>query len=81
MKIFVPDIPYYQPKAVSSCQKKQLRGGRASASLQLCAAETQSSAEALITIQVDVVDAHFACFNTIYYLLKARVFDLQSITD
>ena len=35
----------------------------------------------LITVKVDVVDAHFAGLNTIHYLLKVRVFDLQSITD
>jgi hypothetical protein len=35
----------------------------------------------LITIKVDVVDAHFAGFNPIHYLLKEWVFDLQSITD
>jgi len=35
----------------------------------------------LITIKVDVVDAHFAGLNTIHYLLKVLVFDLQSITD
>jgi hypothetical protein len=37
--------------------------------------------EFLITIQVNVVDARFAGFNTIYYLLKVLVFDFQSITD
>jgi hypothetical protein len=37
--------------------------------------------EFLIILQVDVVDAHFAGLNTIHYLLKVRVFDLQSITD
>jgi len=35
----------------------------------------------LITVKVDVVDAHFAGLNTIHYLLKVLVFDLQSITD
>jgi hypothetical protein len=38
-------------------------------------------AEISITVQVDVVDAHFAGLNTIHYLLKVFVFDLQSITD
>ena len=36
---------------------------------QLCAAETCSGAEYLITFQVNVVDARFAGFNTIHYLL------------
>ena len=40
-----------------------------------------SGAEILITIQVDVVDAHFAALNTIHYLLKVWVFDLQSVAD
>jgi hypothetical protein len=35
----------------------------------------------LITLRVDVVDAHFAGLNTIHYLLKVLVSDLQSITD
>ena len=35
----------------------------------------------LIAIKADVVDAHLAGFNTIHYLLKVLVFDLQSITD
>jgi hypothetical protein len=35
----------------------------------------------LIAIKVDVVDAHFAGLNSIHYLLKVLVFDLQSITD
>jgi len=52
----------------------------ASASRRLCA-ETRSRGEFLITIQVDVVDAHFASLNTIHYLLKVLVFDLQSITN
>ena len=41
----------------------------------------RSEDDFLITIKADVVDAHFAGFNTIYYLLKVLVFDLQSITD
>jgi len=45
------------------------------------AAETRSGAEFLITIKVDVVDAQFAGLNTIHYLLKVLVLDLQSITD
>jgi len=35
----------------------------------------------LITIKVDVVDAHFTGLNTIHYLRKIWVFDLQSVTD
>ena len=45
------------------------------------AVETRCGAEDLITIEVDVVDAHFAGLNTTHYLLKVLVFDLQSITD
>ena len=60
-----------------------LSGSTQPAALRLggYAAETQSGARFLITGKVDVVDAHFAGFNTIYYLLKVFVFDLQSITD
>ena len=43
--------------------------------------DTELCGEFLVTIKVDVVDAHFAGLNTIHYLLKVRVFDLQSITD
>ena len=32
--------------------------------------------EFLITIKVNVVDAHFAGLNTLHYLLNIRVFDL-----
>jgi hypothetical protein len=45
------------------------------------AAETRSGAGILITVKVDVVDAHFAGLNTIHYLLKVLVFDLQPIAD
>ena len=45
------------------------------------AAETRSHGGFLITLQVDVVDAHFAGLDTIHYLLKVFVFDLQSVTD
>jgi hypothetical protein len=56
--------------------------GAAAASRRLIAAETRSRAEnSLITVQMDVVDAHFAGLNTTHYLLKAFVFDLQCITD
>jgi hypothetical protein len=43
--------------------------------------DTERRGEFLITFQVDMVDAHFAGLNTIHYLLKVRVFDLQSIPD
>ncbi len=43
--------------------------------------DTERRGEFLITIKMDVVDAHFAGLNTIHDLLKVRVFDLQSITD
>ena len=43
--------------------------------------DTERRGEFLITIEVNVVDAHFAGFNTIHYLPKVWVFDLQSITD
>jgi hypothetical protein len=43
--------------------------------------DTERRGEFLITIKADVVDAHFAGLNTIHYLLKVLVFDLQSITD
>jgi hypothetical protein len=56
--------------------------GAAAVSRRLCAAETRSGrGEFLITIQANVVDAHFAGLNTIHYLLKVLVFDLQSIAD
>ncbi len=35
----------------------------------------------LITLQVDVVDARFAGLDTIHYLPKLFVFDLQCIAD
>ncbi|HET9710342.1 MAG TPA: hypothetical protein VFP64_00615 [Pyrinomonadaceae bacterium] len=43
--------------------------------------DTERRGGFLITIKVNVVDAHFAGFDTIHYLLKVLVFDLQSITD
>jgi hypothetical protein len=43
--------------------------------------DTERRAEFLITLQLDVVDAQFAGLNTIHYLLKVLVVDLQSITD
>jgi len=35
----------------------------------------------LITLQVDMVDAHFAGLDTIHYLPKVFVFDLQCVAD
>ena len=43
--------------------------------------DTERREEFLITLQVDVVDGHFAGLNTIHYLLKVFVSDFQSITD
>jgi hypothetical protein len=37
--------------------------------------------EFLVTVKADMIDPHFAGFDTIHYLLKVFVFDLQSITD
>jgi len=47
----------------------------------LCPKRHGAARKFLITIEVDVVDARFASLNTIHYLLKVFVFDLQSITD
>ena len=60
-----------------------LSGSTQPAALRLggYAAETQSGAEFLITVKVDVVDGHFAGFDTIHNLLKVRILDLQSIAD
>jgi len=38
--------------------------------------DTEPRGEFLVTIKVDVVDAHLAGLNTIHYLLKVFVFDL-----
>jgi hypothetical protein len=43
--------------------------------------DTVRRGEFLITIEADVVDAGFAGLDTVHYLLKVLVFDLQSITD
>ena len=43
--------------------------------------DTERRGDSLVAVQVDVVDAHFAGFNTIYYLLEVLVFELQSVTD
>ena len=51
---------------VSAAMAPQRHGGRA---------------EFLITVKADVVDAHFAGLNTIHYLRKVLVFDLQSVAD
>ena len=45
------------------------------------AAETRSGAGFLITVKVNIVDAHFAGLNTIHYLFEVLVFELQSVTD
>jgi len=45
------------------------------------AGETQSGVEFLITIKADVVDARFAGLDTIHYLLKVLILDLQAVTD
>jgi hypothetical protein len=50
-------------------------------SQRLCRRDTERRGEFLVTLQVDVVDARFAGLNTIHYLLKVRIFDLQSVTD
>ena len=55
------------------------RGRRVSAAVRR--RDTERRGEFLITVQVDVVDAHFAGLNTTHYLLKAFVFDLQCIAD
>jgi len=54
-------------------------GRRVSAALRR--RDTERRRRFLITLQADVVDAHFAGLNTIHYLLKVFVFDLQSVTD
>ena len=38
--------------------------------------DTEPREKSLITVKVDVVDAHLAGLNTIHYLLKVLVFDL-----
>jgi hypothetical protein len=43
--------------------------------------DTERRGEFLFTLQVNVIDAHFAGLNSLNYLLKVWVFDLQSITD
>ena len=55
--------------------------GAAAASPRLSPRRHGAARKFLITIKVDVVDAHFAGLNTIHYLLKVWVFDLQSIAD
>ena len=41
----------------------------------------RAALEILVTIKADMVDGRFAGLDTIHYLLKAFVFDLQSIAD
>jgi hypothetical protein len=43
--------------------------------------DTDWRGEFLIAVQVNVVDGHFAGLDTIHYLLKMFVLDLQSIAD
>jgi len=45
-------------------------GGRRRVSAVMRRRDTERRAEFLITLQVDVVDAHFAGLNTTHYLLK-----------
>jgi hypothetical protein len=59
-------------------------GIRVSAFMRRRDTERRSDSQSLsdlITIKVDVVDARFASLDTLHYLLKVLVFDLQSITD
>ena len=63
-----------RPLSVAGCS-----GRRGTADMRR--RDTERRGEFLITIKADVVDAHFAGLNTIHYLLKVLVFDLQSITD
>jgi len=44
-------------------------------------AETRCDTETLITLQADMVDAHFAGLDATHYLVKTFVFDLQCIAD
>jgi hypothetical protein len=60
--------PYSQPKGcrVSAVMRRR---------------DTERRREFLITLQMNVVDAHFTGLNTIHYLPKEFVFDLQGITN
>ena len=53
----------------------------AAASPRLCRGDTEPHGNFSVTVKVDVIDTHFAGFDTIHYLLKVFVFDLQSVTD
>lgn len=53
----------------------------AAASRRLRRRDTDRRGEFLIPIKADVVDARFTGLDTIHYLLKVSVFDLQSIAD
>ena len=55
------------------------RGRRVSAVIRR--RDTERRGEFLITLERNVVDARFAGLNTIHYLLKVWIFDLQSISD
>lgn len=43
--------------------------------------DTEQRAQLLITIKINVIDACFAGLDTMHYLLKVLVLDLQSIPD
>ena len=60
--------------AYIALQDRRRRGRRVSAVLRR--RDTERRGEFLITVQADVVDAHFAGLDTIHYLLKVWVFDL-----
>jgi len=67
------DIHLHRNRAVIQIELEVDRA--ASASRRLCRRDRER-AGILITIQVDVVDAHFAGLNTIHYLLKIFVFEI-----
>jgi len=66
----------FSVRVISQAKQKHLPA----VSRRLRRRDTERCGE-LITIQANVVDARFAGLNTIYYLLKILVFDLQSIAD
>jgi hypothetical protein len=68
-----------QQRATVTQMRLYRRRGRRVSSV-MSRRDTERRGEFLIILQVNVVDAHFASLNTIHYLLKVWVFDLQSIT-
>jgi hypothetical protein len=66
MQAFHSDVASPHPRRVSAVMRRR---------------DTERNGEFSIAIKPDVVDAHFAGLNTIHYLLKVLVFDLQSVTD